>query len=772
MRWYLGVQALLIVAALVAPELVASGLWLAIAVFGVVALIVGIYRQHPPEAAGWWFVAAGALAILAGAFAVGVINAVTGEVQLVTALPVTLSILAFPLLAIGLALLGRSGIRSNLADTLDALVAAVGVFLLLWSFLIDPARDAHGASLVEVIVNPIGMLVVFAMAVKLFFSAQARAISRILLVVALAALLGATATVFAAAISSQTVEANKITTLLWGVCYAFFGASGLHPSLAEEVPAPPRPNTQLTWWRITLFALLAGFGPLAWVAEVIDNRALDSDPVGFTVPVVCGAVLALLLLWRLGLTARVAQGRSAALTRQATALGAAIHEQEALQAQLTYRALHDPLTGLVNRTVLAERLDWLLSRLTGGREHALLLMDLDGFKDINDSMGHPVGDELLTSMAHRLLEITPPQGMTVRLGGDEFAILLEDTNLTRVNELAEQILTAIRAPLRVGDRDIFLTTSIGYARTETDADQMSASSLLRDADLALYEAKNTGKNKAVRFHSGLRSARADFARLSAGLHRALAEHEFTLQYQPIIDLSTEEIVAVEALLRWNPPDGPSVLPADFIPVAEENGLIGAIGAWVLRRACADARRWHHERGVAVSVNVSGRQLDDPNLADVVLAALTEARLPGQALIIELTEASLIARTQMDNAVTQLDRLRGQGIRVAIDDFGTGYSSLAYVSHLPVDMVKIDSSFTQHEGHREFVPENWTFTHAILQLVAGLNLQAVAEGIETPEQASALRALSCPLAQGYYFSRPVPPETIDEMLNVAGGVIVK
>jgi EAL domain-containing protein (putative c-di-GMP-specific phosphodiesterase class I) len=250
----------------------------------------------------------------------------------------------------------------------------------------------------------------------------------------------------------------------------------------------------------------------------------------------------------------------------------------------------------------------------------------------------------------------------------------------------------------------------------------------------------------------------------------LAWNEFVLHYQPVIDLETQTIDGVEALLRWRRPDGSLAAPANFIPVAEDTGLIVPIGAWVLHQACHDVRDWYHQHHVSVAVNVSGRQFDEESFADCVLAALSEADLPGKALIIEITESNLVATSRTDALYGQLQRLRARGVRVAIDDFGTGYSSLSYVAKLPIDIVKLDKTLTHARSSTGVLSHDWAFTRAILQLIDSLHMVAVAEGVETKEQAEALHALGCQFMQGYYFSRPVPANVIDQTLAVSNSLL--
>jgi EAL domain-containing protein (putative c-di-GMP-specific phosphodiesterase class I) len=301
-----------------------------------------------------------------------------------------------------------------------------------------------------------------------------------------------------------------------------------------------------------------------------------------------------------------------------------------------------------------------------------------------------------------------------------------------------------------------VTTSVGTLTVQHPATMSDA---LRNADLALYAAKNAGKNRVARYESRLSTDVRTHMEMVTDLRRAVVREEFVVHYQPVVDLSNGRVTAVEALLRWVV-EGATIPPDIFIPVAEQAGLIVDIGAWVLRRACHDVLDWHHKYGLSVTVNVSGRQLREPDFPATVIAALAESGLPGEALILEITETVLVATTSVeaDGVTALLSALRAEGVRIAVDDFGTGYSSLAYLRHLPVDILKIDRAFTPD------VADEMAFTRAILELGSSLRLQSIAEAVETPEQAERLRELHCELAQGYHFSRPLPAADLDKVLT--------
>jgi diguanylate cyclase len=335
-----------------------------------------------------------------------------------------------------------------------------------------------------------------------------------------------------------------------------------------------------------------------------------------------------------------------------------------------------------------------------------------------------------------------------------------------VRSLADRIRRDIAGPLDADGHEIVVTVSVGLFLSEP-GERISASTALSGADMAMYAAKGHGRNRVVAFEPDLRQDRLDGSWVSMGLRQALVDDEFSIQYQPIVELSTGRVVAVEALLRWTRQDGQDIAPDTFIPIAEESGTISLLGAWALRSACSDAARWYRDYGVAMSVNVSGRQLDERGFADMVIQLLADTGLPGRALILELTETTLVSLSSTAPASAQLRLLREQGIRIAIDDFGTGYSSLAYLSRLPVDIVKLDRAFTAKplpDAPQD--PQDWEFIHTIIQMIESLGLQTIAEGIETQPQADVLRHFNCLLAQGYLFSAPVDAETVSLRLAAA------
>jgi diguanylate cyclase (GGDEF)-like protein/PAS domain S-box-containing protein len=425
------------------------------------------------------------------------------------------------------------------------------------------------------------------------------------------------------------------------------------------------------------------------------------------------------------------------------------------EEQLTHQATRDQLTGLANRALFTARLqDALDAREPGSDGPAVLFLDLDRFKVVNDSLGHSSGDELLIKVAERFRASLRPTDTVARLGGDEFAVLLEHVRgLDEATLAARRLQQCLGSPFDIDGADVYANVSIGIALAAPGSEALG---LLRDADAAMNHAKTAGGGKFVAFDETLRAACSKRMELESGLHGALARDELFLLYQPIVETATGAMTGVEALLRWRRADGSIVTPDEFIPVAEETGLIVRIGAWVVREAGRQLRSWRMTNPSApplsMAVNVSTRQLLTPELADEVVAVVE--RIRPDRLTLEITETAAAEVTETELGI--LERLSRRGVRLAIDDFGTGQSSLARLRTLPVHMLKIDRQFIAgiavSEGDRSIVL-------AMIAMADALGLVAVAEGVETPAQAAILRDAGCPLAQGYLFGRPQPPEEI-------------
>jgi diguanylate cyclase (GGDEF)-like protein/PAS domain S-box-containing protein len=431
-----------------------------------------------------------------------------------------------------------------------------------------------------------------------------------------------------------------------------------------------------------------------------------------------------------------------------------------LEEQLIRQALHDPLTGLANRALFGDRLEHALARgQRPGATVAVLLIDLDGFKDINDSLGHDAGDDLLTIVAGRLQGQARPGDTVARLGGDEFGLLLEDTTVAGAMRMAGVLLEALAWPVALRDRDLTPTASIGIAIAAGE----DAEALLRNADTAMYAAKRQGKGRSALFEPAMHASVVERLDLAADLGRAVQERQLLLCYQPEIDLRSGRIVALEALVRWRHPTRGLIPPDQFIPLAEDSGLILPIGRWVLQEACRQAKAWQQQwpatPPLTIAVNLSARQLQHPTIVEEVRAALTATDLDPNSLVLEITET--VVMEQLEAAIAILSELRQLGMRLALDDFGTGYSSLSYLQRLPVDILKIDRSFVAGVAGST---EESALARAIVTLGQTLDLETVAEGVETAEQLAVLRELGCQLGQGCYFAKPLESEAVDELLQ--------
>ena len=440
-----------------------------------------------------------------------------------------------------------------------------------------------------------------------------------------------------------------------------------------------------------------------------------------------------------------------------------ITQRKAFEQDLRHLAFYDPLTNLPNRALFMERLDHALMRAERrNRPVAVLFLDLDNFKVINDSLGHQIGDALLVAVARRIQDCLSSEVTVARLGGDEFTILLDEiTGVSDATRLAKKISVQLEMPVSLANQDLFTTTSIGIALSTPGLDRPD--SLLRDADLAMYRAKTGGKARYEVFDRSMNTNIMQRLKLETDLRRAIERDEFRLYYQPIVHLDNGAIGEVEALVRWEHPQRGIVAPSEFIPVAEETGMIVQIGAWVLREACRQTRAWQLQypcdTPLVVSVNLSIRQFKDPQLVETVARILIETGLSPACLKLEITESAMMRDTEA--TIRELQRLKQLGVQLAVDDFGTGYSSLAYLKQFPIDVIKIDRSFINRIGDDH---DDTAIVRSIIDLAKSLRLRVTSEGIETAEQWDHLRDLSCDLGQGYYFARPLTGAAFSAILS--------
>jgi diguanylate cyclase (GGDEF)-like protein len=694
----------------------------------------------------WWFFAAAMVAWGTGALVVAVYYLAGWSAPVVS--PGELATLAFaPLVAIGLLL--APGIPGSLTARLrmlaDAVIAAWAMLIVAWAPMIRPLLgDAgHGGLSIVNVAYPVMDLALVALLCAML--AQFAAHSRGTLLLLTAAVLS-----FAAADLGNTYAVQRggiapasLVVVGWSTAFLLFALAAARRHAAEGGVRKPALRPELRAFTYVPYLPVA-----AAVAVGLWHVSTDSKPE----PSLLAATLVLV-----GLSAV----RHAIATRENRELTRGLEQRVAERtAELAHLAFHDTLTGLPNR----ERLGIQATRaLAGGPAHRvwMLLLDLDGFKTVNDTLGHAVGDELLRLAGARLDARRPASALLVRLGGDEFAILLPDSDAAGAAAVAADLLTAFDEPFALDYRQVRLGGSIGIAPAVDGA--TDAGDLLRDADLAMYAAKAAGRGRAVLFAPEMRADAEERAALEEELRDAVENNRLTVAYQPLVELTTGRCVGAEALVRWHHPERGFIPPDVFIPIAEESDLVVPLGRAVLRRACADAAVWvaslPEDVDFDIAVNLSVRQLEHPDLVRDVLDALESTGLPPKRLVVEVTESVFL--DDSGAGLATLEDLRALGVRVALDDFGTGYSSLGYLQRFAVDILKIDRRFVDALGAGSGEPE---LAGAILGLAHSLRLDVVAEGIEETRQTERLRELGCRLGQGYLFARPGAATDLTRLLR--------
>ena len=622
---------------------------------------------------------------------------------------------------------GRRSTHRGLDELIDGMIVVTAAApLALALFTLPTAVDRGRLTLFALLqgVYPVIDVAVLFLALLLFWTSANRVPAYWLLTAT------ATATLVGdlgyAQIGTQgMVVGSPLMDLPFIFAFGCLGAAALHPSMTALSRAEQRPIQ--AWSRARLAILIPAV--IIPGSIIVTGDSSDEDWVG----AVAAVVIALLILLR--------------------AVGA-VRGYSRSQEGLRFQATHDPLSGLINRSHFVQQMDVLIrdTERDGGRID-LLFIDLDGFKLVNDSWGHQVGDRVLCAVTERLRGLLGKRDLLARVGGDEFAIarLVHDQSPEDGRMLADAIIRACAEPLSAMDTTFVPTVSIGLAQSALPS---TAEGLLRDADTAMYRAKSAGRNRYVEFDTTMRDLLRARVETELALRYALERDEFLLHYQPIVSLDDADVVGLEALLRWAHPKRGMVSPLEFIPVAEETGLILDIGAWVVSEALRQIAQWRDQgRGLCwVSVNVSARQLQDAALVGHVHRELRRYEIPAELLVLEITESAMAADTEMSLVV--LSQLRALGVTLAVDDFGTGYSSLSNLRRFPVAKVKIDRSFVA--GIAED-PDDAEIVRAVVAMSLAMGLEVVAEGIETDEQHVLLRQLGVQLGQGWLFGRPVPAE---------------
>ena len=640
-------------------------------------------------------------------------------------------LLAYPLLVAGLFLLTRAHGPRNRAELIDAAVIATGLSLVYWIVVIGPiATDAAIPVLIRTttVAYPTAGVLLCAVLLPMIARSGHRTPSAWLL------MLGSLATL--AGNVGYTLVPNPpaiMIKLVFGAflfSYLCFAGAALHPS--GHAPVPVRELKIFSRGQLGPLAAATLLVPATLVFEGLSRPG----SVNWLAIAVGSVVLFLLMLARL----------SGSITRVRVQAG-----------QLVDLAMSDELTGLPNRRRFEERLRDCLP--AGAPQVAVL--DLNAFKAVNDRFGHAVGDDLLAEVATRLAGAVRQGDLVARMGGDEFAVLVPAATAAVMDNVVERLKVSLRLPIVTGGNELLVTASIGIADSDGTDDPYE---IMRRADVAMYVAKSLGENQRRRYHPSMDDHAREQNRLAAELRVALDSGQFHLVYQPIVELPTGRITSVEALIRWTHPERGFVSPADFIPAAERNGLIVEIGEWVLRTACAQAVTWRRTLGdrapQRMSVNVSARQLAEPDFPDLVTEVLAWTGLGAANLIVEVTETAVFAGGQAVLAVKALHEL---GVHIALDDFGTGHSSLTLLQTVPVDVLKVDKSFVDNitmSGRHAVIAS------ALIQVSNGLGLTAVAEGVETGDQAAELHRIGYRRAQGYYFGKPMPQPDFEAITAIA------
>ncbi|GGQ55541.1 putative bifunctional diguanylate cyclase/phosphodiesterase [Couchioplanes azureus] len=737
---YLGLAGVALIVLVAGPRWLGTPVMLLSALAGLGAMRYGAVRMALPGERGPWLCLFWSAVLFLGGIAIRAVVPGAGASP-----PTTMALLpdAFVLpayLIMGYAFAGMLRRRRATEDDparIDAVLVGLAAAFMCWTYLMAPAMAQADLTPLRVANSffPIFDVVLLALTAQLALSGGVRQ-------PALWLLIAAAGTMFAgdflfmlrdgaiADVPQHTVD------VLFTATFLLVGAAGLQPSM-RSLTQPQRIIVKdLSKIRTGLIAVVVV------VPVVITTVEPAGGPVNGAVRAVLCALLILAVLYRV-----VRSNNSRARAERAT----------------RRRATHDALTDLPNRELLAETVaGWGERAAAGQLEISLLFIDLDRFKMVNDHWGHQVGDELLCAVAGRLGAQVRDDDLVCRIGGDEFVIALASPSHSRLAEsLAARVLDEFSRPFELSVGNVVISASIGVAKSPGGTQALE---LIRDADTAMYKAKGQGRNAYALFDTSLRDQVRDRMNLEQALRTALARGELSVHYQPITDLATGELDGFEALMRWQHPALGAVSPLDFIPIAEETGLIVESGAWLLREAAGQLAKWRAARGpdarpLHVSVNVSVRQLRDGALVGIVRDVLAETGLPPEALWLEITESGVME--DLETALATLDALRDLGVTMAVDDFGTGYSSLSYLNRLPIGIVKLDRSFVSEVGRHG---ANEPIVRAVLAMTRAMHLRVVAEGVETEVQSDWLREQGCELAQGWLYGKPALPAEHDELVH--------
>jgi diguanylate cyclase (GGDEF)-like protein len=696
----------------------------AIGLAGGLAIVGAVWLHRPRHRAMWYLFAGGQVMSVVGDVIYEYYEYVLDQ-EPYPSLADVFYLGSYPMMIIGLLLLIRRGRGRGLDGLVDSAIIATGLGLVFWIFVLHPVASDTSVSALERVISttyPAVDVLLLAMLARLFTDAGTRTTSTRLLSAAAALVLVAD-TAFSLLTLYTGSDGHEVDALFL-LSYVLWAAAALHPSMAARgTPASTASGTRVGLGRLGLLSASSLLAPAMLFVPAVGDDGADRLAIA-----ICGISLFLLVIIRMA-------GFMGKVQRQS--------------GDLERLAMQDDLTGLANRRRLEQA---LREALAGGRPQVAFL-GLNGFKNVNDELGRPVGDRVLGLLSDRIAGASPAGALVARMGGDEFAVLLADASADEAGAMAHRLVAAMREPVVAGGHELLVGVGIGLA----GGTGVEPVELLRRAEAAMYAAKLTGE-PCRRWTTALDERSSEFTRLGAEMRTALDTGQFRVVYQPIVQLPEGRVRAVEALVRWEHPERGLVSPAYFVPVAEQNGLIVELGVWILATACRQLVRWRADLGAdapeKVSVNVSARQLARPGFAATVAAVLADTGLPARRLTLEVTETAVFEGGQ---AVTAVHELRALGVRIALDDFGTGHSSLGLLQTVPVDVLKVDKSFVDNitEAGRHAV-----IAEALIQVSTGLGLDAVAEGVETAEQARALYRLGYRLLQGYHYGRPVADPDFD------------
>lgn len=714
----------------------------------IVAIAVSVRRRKPSRIRPWILTAVALSLFLAASAVRSYTDTLSNLTESRALFPDLVSLLAYPVLAIGLLGFSRkesSDPRRYLSILLDGLIAALALAAVAWVFAIQPVilRDGTPMPVMLILVAyPTMSIFVLVVTLRLAFSPEQERVP------AYWFLLAAMSFMFLGDVLYMLEEVmiidlpSPLLNLPYVLAYVAAGATAVHPSMHSLTEPSPGRGTVASRTRIALVAVA-----LLTPALLTLQRANSAT-----------AVRVVLFFLMLAMTV-------AAIVRIVQALRTA----ERSEAGLIFQAHHDRLTGLPNRLMMEEHLARLLAKAPVDETHvAVLYLDLDRFKLINDTLGHSYGDQLLVEVAQRLRANVRPVDLVTRIGGDEFMIILGNLiSISQALDLTNRLRACLDAPFLVGGMTFYVSASVGLAFASGDDPDATAEVLIRDADTAMYQAKDAGRGAVAVFDDSMRARITERVELEHELRDAVAQRQLHLVYQPIVRLPHGTTVGMEALARWTHPTHGVISPAKFIPLAEDAGLITEIGGWVLEEAVSQlaewTRQWPNFADLYVSVNLSGAQLYDAQLVDRVADVLAIHGLRGSALCLELTE-SVVMEDHAAAAAT-LEALRQLGVRIAIDDFGCEYSSLAYVKRFPVTDLKIDKSFVDSLDAED--SPDATLVATIVAMARAFGMTTVAEGVETPSQAARLTELGCDKLQGYLYSRPVGSDRLPDVVASLG-----